>query len=132
MCTVLLPPGGYPTAVNKYIISYDISISYQLFYHQNFIAWAGFCFPSASRQNTCYFPTLISTVLNGRILHVLYRPRGFEFARCTYQKSRIFFAIQFYSVLVTVYHLWRHSFIGFLCHPVFNRYPANVENMVSS
>ena len=21
MCTVLLPPGGYPTAVNKYIIS---------------------------------------------------------------------------------------------------------------
>jgi len=24
MCTVLLPPGGYPIAVNKYIISYDI------------------------------------------------------------------------------------------------------------
>jgi hypothetical protein len=22
MCTELLPPGGYPTAVNKYIISY--------------------------------------------------------------------------------------------------------------
>ena len=22
MCTVLLPPGGYPIAVNKYIISY--------------------------------------------------------------------------------------------------------------
>jgi len=22
MCTVLLPPGGYPFAVNKYIISY--------------------------------------------------------------------------------------------------------------
>ena len=25
MCTVLLPPGGYPTAVNKYIMSYIIS-----------------------------------------------------------------------------------------------------------
>jgi hypothetical protein len=24
MCTVLLPPGGYPIAVNKYIISYHI------------------------------------------------------------------------------------------------------------
>jgi hypothetical protein len=24
MCTELLPPGGYPTAVNKYIISYNI------------------------------------------------------------------------------------------------------------
>jgi hypothetical protein len=24
MCTVLLPPGGYPIAVNKYIISYRI------------------------------------------------------------------------------------------------------------
>ena len=24
MCTVLLPPGGYPIAVNKYIISYII------------------------------------------------------------------------------------------------------------
>jgi len=23
MCTVLLPPGGYPTAVNKYITSYS-------------------------------------------------------------------------------------------------------------
>jgi len=23
MCTVLLPPGGYPFAVNKYIISYQ-------------------------------------------------------------------------------------------------------------
>jgi len=28
MCTVLLPPGVDPTAVNKYIISYHI-ISYQ-------------------------------------------------------------------------------------------------------
>ena len=28
MCTVLLPPGGYQVAVNKYIISYNI-ISYQ-------------------------------------------------------------------------------------------------------
>ena len=27
MCTVLLPPGGYPIAVNKYIISYHI-VSY--------------------------------------------------------------------------------------------------------
>jgi len=24
MCTVLLPPGGYPIAVNKYIMSYCI------------------------------------------------------------------------------------------------------------
>jgi hypothetical protein len=24
MCTVLLPPGGYPTAVNKYVISYHL------------------------------------------------------------------------------------------------------------
>jgi hypothetical protein len=29
MCTALLPPGGYPTAVNKYIISYHI-ISYHI------------------------------------------------------------------------------------------------------
>ena len=29
MCTVLLPPGGYPTAVNKCIISYHI-ISYHI------------------------------------------------------------------------------------------------------
>ena len=36
MCTVLLPPGGYPIAVNKYIISYYISyhiISYIISYH---------------------------------------------------------------------------------------------------
>ena len=36
MCTVLLPPGGYPTAVNKYIVSYIISchpISYRIIYH---------------------------------------------------------------------------------------------------
>jgi hypothetical protein len=33
MCTELLPPGGYPTAVNKYIISYIIS------YHKT--AWLG-------------------------------------------------------------------------------------------
>jgi t-SNARE complex subunit (syntaxin) len=26
MCTVLLPPGGYPTAVNKYIIYHIIII----------------------------------------------------------------------------------------------------------
>jgi hypothetical protein len=33
MCTVLLPPGGYPIAVNKYIISYHI-ISYHIIsYH---------------------------------------------------------------------------------------------------
>jgi len=25
MCTVLLPPGGYPIPVNEYIISYHIS-----------------------------------------------------------------------------------------------------------
>jgi hypothetical protein len=31
MCTVLLPPGGYPTAVNKYIISYHIM--YHIIYH---------------------------------------------------------------------------------------------------
>ena len=31
MCTVLLPPGGYPIAVNKYIISYHI-------YHYSSIA----------------------------------------------------------------------------------------------
>jgi len=24
MCTALLPPGGYPIAVNKYIISYHV------------------------------------------------------------------------------------------------------------
>jgi len=30
MCTVLLPPGGYPIAV-KYIISYHIS--YHIIYH---------------------------------------------------------------------------------------------------
>jgi hypothetical protein len=29
MCTELLPPGGYPTAVYKYIISYHI-VSYNL------------------------------------------------------------------------------------------------------
>ena len=35
MCTVLLPPGGYTTAVNKYIISYHIPyhISYHILYH---------------------------------------------------------------------------------------------------
>ena len=27
MCTVLLPPGGYPIAVNKYIISYTLHVS---------------------------------------------------------------------------------------------------------
>jgi hypothetical protein len=27
MCTVLLPPGGYPSAVDKYIISY-LSLAY--------------------------------------------------------------------------------------------------------
>jgi len=34
MCTVLLPPGGYPIAV-KYIISYHITISYYhiIIYH---------------------------------------------------------------------------------------------------
>jgi hypothetical protein len=33
MCTVLLPPGGYPIAINKYIISYHI-ISYHIIaYH---------------------------------------------------------------------------------------------------
>jgi hypothetical protein len=42
-CTVLLPPGGYPIAVNKYIISYIMSyyishisyciISFQISYH---------------------------------------------------------------------------------------------------
>jgi hypothetical protein len=35
MCIVLLPPGGYPTAVNKYIISYHnytkIRVKYKLF-----------------------------------------------------------------------------------------------------
>jgi hypothetical protein len=31
MCTVLLSPGGYPIAVNKYIISYIIS--YHIIYH---------------------------------------------------------------------------------------------------
>jgi hypothetical protein len=30
MCTVLLPPGGYPTAVHKYIISYYITTVLQL------------------------------------------------------------------------------------------------------
>jgi len=30
MCTVLLPTGGYPLAVNKHIISYHISLSYCL------------------------------------------------------------------------------------------------------
>ena len=36
MCTELLPPGGYPVALNKYIISYHISyhiISYIISYH---------------------------------------------------------------------------------------------------
>jgi len=32
MCTELLPPGGYPIAVNKYIISYH---TYSV-YHQTF------------------------------------------------------------------------------------------------
>jgi hypothetical protein len=34
MCTVLLPPGGYPTAVNKYITSILITIS-NVKFHQN-------------------------------------------------------------------------------------------------
>jgi len=36
MCTVLLPPGGYLTAVNNYIISYHIIyriVSYHISYH---------------------------------------------------------------------------------------------------
>ena len=32
MCTVLLPSGGYPTAVMKYIVSYIIHISYIICY----------------------------------------------------------------------------------------------------
>ena len=48
-------------------------------------------------------------------------------------KNRVVFvSIHFYSVLVTEYHLWLHSFIGFLYRLVFITYPANVENMVSS
>jgi hypothetical protein len=30
MCTGLLPPGGYPTAVNKYIISYIVCLVQEL------------------------------------------------------------------------------------------------------
>jgi len=48
MCTVLLPPGYNPIAVNKYIISYHI-ISYHKLYcslmensWSNFISWT-FC-----------------------------------------------------------------------------------------
>ena len=58
-------------------------------------------------------------VLNGRIFHVFYRPRSFEFAECTKQKTRSFVTIHFYSILMTVYHLWHQSFIGFLYHPLF-------------
>jgi hypothetical protein len=34
MCTVLLPPGGYTIAVNKYIVSYQI-ISYIILLMKN-------------------------------------------------------------------------------------------------
>jgi hypothetical protein len=37
MCTVLLPPGGYPIAVNKYIISYLISRAAQGFAVEFFV-----------------------------------------------------------------------------------------------
>jgi hypothetical protein len=34
MCIELLPPGGYPTAVNKYILSYHIKRYETLIYQQ--------------------------------------------------------------------------------------------------
>jgi len=42
MCTVLLPPGGYPIAVNKYIISFIIlhpqtSKNYIISYHKFYV-----------------------------------------------------------------------------------------------
>jgi len=60
MCTVLLPPGGYPIAVNRYIISYHI-ISYHIIsyiisesLHQDFIE---------TFNNTCLAICFIETMV---------------------------------------------------------------------
>jgi len=40
MCTVLLPPAGYPIAVNKYIVSYqNITPVYRFVIQGRFIHW---------------------------------------------------------------------------------------------
>jgi hypothetical protein len=41
MCTVLLPPGDNPIAVNKYIISYHIITYHFIFLHCNYLVLAG-------------------------------------------------------------------------------------------
>jgi hypothetical protein len=50
MCTVLLPPGGYPIAVNKYTISYQCNFVH----HKSHMDWyeIGYRLKSGDRTET--------------------------------------------------------------------------------
>jgi hypothetical protein len=39
MCTVLLPPGGYPIAVDKYIISNRVQAMNRIHLGQDMVQW---------------------------------------------------------------------------------------------
>jgi hypothetical protein len=85
MCTELLPPGGYPIAVNKYIISYNISyhhiISY-IIYIVSYIILYHILSAQGIQDHITFLEYLKSGMLvfcigNTKVgrFHIFYRPR---------------------------------------------------------
>jgi hypothetical protein len=76
MCTVLLPPGGYPTAVNQIYISYHI-ISYIISYHKRHdffgnkkVIEQSYCVLTFSLQNLPQWYLIAKRIERGIVINV--------------------------------------------------------------